>query len=200
MAGASGNGAETLFHAHREWAEILGRQVWSGLGPQNGLTIDDYLALARAGLWQACRRYRSSRGRPFKAFARQRVRGAVLDGVREADEVGRSRRRDGLRGATLSMEGPSYAPQGRPDEGSFRQVLPSLRAPAPEARAEAFDGLAALLAGLDLRARSVAWLVGIEGLYQWQAAMVLGISQPAVSAAWAEVRGRLKCTLAEAGS
>lgn len=45
--------------------------------------LDDLIAYGHAGLLEASRRYDALRGVPFKAFASFRIRGAILDGVRQ---------------------------------------------------------------------------------------------------------------------
>ena len=51
----------------------------------------DELARAGAlGLVEAAKRYDESRGVPFNRFAAQRIRGAIIDGVRAADWAPRS--------------------------------------------------------------------------------------------------------------
>lgn len=51
---------------------------------------DDLESAAMFGLYQAARTYDSSRGVPFPAFARQRIRGALLDELRSRDWAGRT--------------------------------------------------------------------------------------------------------------
>jgi RNA polymerase sigma factor for flagellar operon FliA len=51
---------------------------------------DDLESAAMYGLYQAARTYDSSRGVPFAAFARQRIRGALLDELRSRDWAGRT--------------------------------------------------------------------------------------------------------------
>lgn len=51
---------------------------------------DDLESAAMYGLYQAARTYDESRGVPFAAFARQRIRGALLDELRSRDWAGRT--------------------------------------------------------------------------------------------------------------
>ena len=51
---------------------------------------DDLESAAMYGLYQAARTYDPSRGVPFAAFARQRIRGALLDELRSRDWAGRT--------------------------------------------------------------------------------------------------------------
>lgn len=51
---------------------------------------DDLESAAMFGLYQAARAYDPTRGVPFAAFARQRIRGALLDELRSRDWAGRT--------------------------------------------------------------------------------------------------------------
>ncbi len=54
--------------------------------------LSELVALGNLGLCEARRRYDGRRGVPFAAFAAMRIRGAMLDGLRQEDLVSRSER------------------------------------------------------------------------------------------------------------
>lgn len=58
-----------------------------------GADREDFVAWGVVGLVQAARRYREDNGAPFGAYAARRVRGQVLDALRERDPLTRSARR-----------------------------------------------------------------------------------------------------------
>jgi RNA polymerase sigma factor FliA len=58
-----------------------------------GADREDLIAWGVFGLVQAARRYRGDMGAPFGAYAARRVRGQVLDALRERDPLTRSERR-----------------------------------------------------------------------------------------------------------
>lgn len=58
-----------------------------------GADREDFVAWGVVGLVQAARRYRDDTGAPFGAYAARRVRGQVLDALRERDPLTRSARR-----------------------------------------------------------------------------------------------------------
>ena len=58
-----------------------------------GADREDLIAWGVLGLVQAARRYRDDSGAPFGAYAARRVRGQVLDALRERDPLTRSARR-----------------------------------------------------------------------------------------------------------
>src|SRR5438477_2121658 len=59
----------------------------------HGADRDDLIAWGIFGLVQAAQRYRDDRGSSFSSYAARRVRGQVLDALRERDPLTRSARR-----------------------------------------------------------------------------------------------------------
>lgn len=66
--------------------------------------IDDLISAGTTGLVQAAKAWNADRGVPFEGFARQRVRGAMIDELRARDWATRRVRRDTRRVATASDE------------------------------------------------------------------------------------------------
>lgn len=56
--------------------------------------IDDVIQTGMLGLLDAVNRYEESHGAQFETYAAQRIRGAILDGLRQVDWLPRSFRRD----------------------------------------------------------------------------------------------------------
>jgi RNA polymerase sigma factor for flagellar operon FliA len=56
--------------------------------------VDDVIQTGMIGLLDALNRYEASQGAQFETYAAQRIRGAMLDGLREADWLPRGLRRD----------------------------------------------------------------------------------------------------------
>lgn len=56
--------------------------------------IDDVIQTGMLGLLDAVNRYEESHGAQFETYAPQRIRGAILDGLRQGDWLPRSIRRD----------------------------------------------------------------------------------------------------------
>lgn len=75
------------FQTELELVNIVASQVKRTLG--RGIEFDDLLSAGREGLLDAARRYDAARGIPFRAYANFRVRGAVLDGVRQMSALPR---------------------------------------------------------------------------------------------------------------
>lgn len=60
----------------------------------SSVSVDDIIQAGMIGLLDAARRYDELRGAQFETFAAQRIRGAMLDELRQADWMPRSLRRD----------------------------------------------------------------------------------------------------------
>ena len=95
------------FHGLLDLVEIVARQVKRTVGP--AVEIDDLRSYGREGLLDASRRFDTTRGVPFRAYANFRVRGAMLDGVRASSHLPRRvhERLRALEAARLTSEGSS---------------------------------------------------------------------------------------------
>lgn len=83
-AGQGHDAPEVLsrFHAETALVEINARQLARRLG-RTTITLDDLRSFGHEGLLQAARNFDESRGVPFRRWANLRVRGAMIDGVRQ---------------------------------------------------------------------------------------------------------------------
>src|SRR6266576_4181139 len=75
-----------------------------------GADREDLIAWGVFGLVQAARRYRGDLGAPFGAYAARRVRGQVLDALRDRDPLTRSARRAFRSAQRASEEGGAAVP------------------------------------------------------------------------------------------
>lgn len=55
----------------------------------HGIEFEDLVAYGRRGLLDAASRFDAANGSPFEAFARPRIRGAIIDGIRREGWFGR---------------------------------------------------------------------------------------------------------------
>jgi RNA polymerase sigma factor FliA len=69
------------FHAELSLVEMVAAQVSRSVG--RSIEFDDLVGAGREGLLDAARRFEQERGVPFRVYANFRVRGAILDGVRQ---------------------------------------------------------------------------------------------------------------------
>lgn len=83
--------ADDRIIAHLQFARaVAGRSI----DPRcRGADREDLIAWGLVGLVQAARRYRGDRGASFGAYAARRVRGQVLDALRDRDPLTRSARK-----------------------------------------------------------------------------------------------------------
>ena len=70
------------FHAEAALVDINARQLARRLR-HTTITLDDLRSFGHEGLLQAARTFDESRGVPFRRWANLRVRGAMIDGVRQ---------------------------------------------------------------------------------------------------------------------
>lgn len=78
----------TRFHAELELVDINARQFGRRLAT-TAITLDDLRSFGREGLLQAARSFDAARGVPFRRWANLRVRGAIIDGVRQWGQLPR---------------------------------------------------------------------------------------------------------------
>ena len=85
----SGDVVRDRVQRHFGEVETEARRMQRRLGPhlRGFVGEDDLVSWGSLGLMEAARRYEPSRGVPFQHYARHRVRGAMVDGLREAHET-----------------------------------------------------------------------------------------------------------------
>lgn len=90
----SGDTPEVLarFHAELDLVDIVARQMRRRIAPRS--QVDDLRSFGREGLLSAARTFDESRGVPFRRWANLRIRGAIIDGVRQWGELPRRLYRD----------------------------------------------------------------------------------------------------------
>jgi RNA polymerase sigma factor for flagellar operon FliA len=69
------------FHAELDLVDLVARQLSRRLA--RWVTVDDLRSFGREGLLQAARNFDPSRGVPFRRWANLRIKGAMMDGVRQ---------------------------------------------------------------------------------------------------------------------
>jgi RNA polymerase sigma factor for flagellar operon FliA len=69
------------FHAELDLVDLLARQI--GRRVSRAVTLDDLRSFGREGLLQAARTFDAARGVPFRRWANMRIRGAMIDGLRQ---------------------------------------------------------------------------------------------------------------------
>jgi RNA polymerase sigma factor for flagellar operon FliA len=83
QAAVSSESADALarFHSELDLVDLIARQL--GRRVSRSVTLDDLRSFGREGLLQAARSFDPSRGVPFRRWANVRVRGAMMDGLRQ---------------------------------------------------------------------------------------------------------------------
>jgi RNA polymerase sigma factor FliA len=75
------------FSSELALVDVCARQMGRRIGP--AVTLDDLRSFGREGLLTAARTFDESRGVPFRRWANLRIRGAMIDGVRQWGELPR---------------------------------------------------------------------------------------------------------------
>lgn len=96
------NNVENLVEAYAPLVKRIAFQLMARL-PAN-VEVDDLIQSGMIGLLDAISRYETGHGAQFETYAVLRVRGAMLDGLRENDWLPRSLRRDMRRTETVIHE------------------------------------------------------------------------------------------------
>ena len=94
----------------------------------SSVQVDDMIQSGMMGLLDAARRYRQEEGTQFETYAAQRIRGAMLDDLRQADWLPRSLRRSLRR--IESMISKLEQQHGQPP--SEKELAEALGMPLPE--------------------------------------------------------------------
>lgn len=76
-----------LFNANLEMVSAIAGGIAREIG--TGLSLEDIVAAGQEGLFRAARRYDASRDVPFQVYANYRIRGAILDWVRQNTRLSR---------------------------------------------------------------------------------------------------------------
>jgi len=113
------------------YVKYLAYEVVAGLPPS--VDVDDLVNYGVIGLLNSMKRYDHGRGIKFKSYAEGRVRGAMLDGLRETDWVPRSVRK-----------------QRRELERAYREVEQNLLRPAAYREVAKHMGMGLRVQGLSL--------------------------------------------------
>jgi RNA polymerase sigma factor FliA len=189
------NTVETRIVAHLQFARAVASR---SIDPRcRGADREDLIAWGLVGLVQAAQRYRGDRGASFGAYAARRVRGQILDALRERDPLTRSARRafraaqrasdDGAPAAAAS---PPYVEVSLDRVGDVAEVQR-----APEHRDERWPVVASALRDLAPLERRVLVLSYGRGLTLREIGGEVGLSESGVCRlrARALARVRLAC-------
>lgn len=102
-------GALDRFHAELDLVDIIAAQCHRSTG--RAVELDELKSWGREGLLLAAQRYDESRGVPFRSFANYRVRGAMIDGMRQTSHLPRRT----FRRLKMMEAGMAYSEHAAPD-------------------------------------------------------------------------------------
>jgi RNA polymerase sigma factor for flagellar operon FliA len=117
------NGLSDKEECIREYAPLVKRIAHHlMLRLPSSVAVDDIIQAGMIGLLEAAGRYDELRGAQFETFAAQRIRGAMLDELRQADWMPRSLRRD-MRRVETAMSKLQQRLGRAPSEGEVAREL-----------------------------------------------------------------------------
>ena len=188
---------ESRIVAHLQFARAVASR---SIDPRcHGADREDLIAAGVLGLVQAGRRYRGDRGASFGAYAARRVRGQILDALRERDPLTRSARR-AFRAAQRASEdgGAATSPASAPFvEVSLDRIgdVAEVRR-GPEHRDERWPIVASALRDLTPLERRVLVLSYGRGLTLREIGGEIGLSESGVCRLRARALARVRSACA----
>ena len=166
-----------------------------------GADREDLIAWGVFGLVQAARRYRGDLGAPFGAYAARRVRGQVLDALRERDPLTRTERR-AFRAAQKLSDGlpPPYVEISLDRLAELGDVEMA-RGTAPRARVDPrWQRVAAHLQALAPLERHVVVLAYAREMTLREIGARVGLSESGVCRVRARALKKLRAAIANDGA
>jgi RNA polymerase sigma factor for flagellar operon FliA len=160
---------------------------------------DDLVSAGVFGLMDALRKNGGGEGPAFEWYARVRIRGAIVDALRQQDWLSRRARWAVASGAEQGR-GAATAVVSFDDLGAGEQgaAMADEGAASPEERAEANDArrrLERAVAQLPDRERLIVSMHYFEGVLFKDIGALLGVSEPRVSQLHARAMGKLRARL-----
>jgi RNA polymerase sigma factor for flagellar operon FliA len=190
------NTVETRIVAHLQFARAVASR---SIDPRcRGADREDLIAWGLVGLVQAAHRYRGDRGASFGAYAARRVRGQILDALRERDPLTRSARR-AYRAAQRASEDRGGASPANPPyvEVSLDRIGDVAEVHrAPEHRDERWPLVASALRDLAPLERRVLVLSYGRGLTLREIGSEVGLSESGVCRLRARALARVRSAFA----
>jgi len=190
--------ADERILAHLGFARAVASRT---LDPRcRGADREDLIAAGVVGLVQAAQRYRGDLGASFGAYAARRVRGQVLDALRDRDPLTRSARRAYREAQKIAEDLPPPYVEISLDRlaelGDAGVPTPGAVA-APTHRDPRWDGVARELRSLSKLERRVIVLSYGRGLTLREIGLQVGLSESGVCRVRARALRRLRSALGE---
>ena len=163
----------------------------------NHVRTDDMRAAALEGLWNAIRGFDPSHRTKFEAYARIRVRGAILDELRKLDDYSRRQREQAKKAQAAYGEQQMFKQTSLEDDDRIEWIVDD-SAVSPEAAAVRSSEVAELnraLIRLSNQEQLVLSMVFVENLNLTETAEVLSLSRSRVSAIYNGALKSLKGSL-----
>jgi RNA polymerase sigma factor for flagellar operon FliA len=178
--------------AHLGLARSIARRIASG-PVARGVALDDLVAYGSIGLVEAATRF-DGRDVPFAVFARRRIEGAILDGIRAQHWFGRRADR-GLRVERIGVDWDIELSETRQPRTDARWNGRTMAGIPIEAEDAVYVLVASELAGLPTRERHLVELCYYQGKSLSQAAKEMAIGRPWASRLHARALAALRAAV-----
>jgi RNA polymerase sigma factor for flagellar operon FliA len=176
--------------AHLDLVKSIARDI-RGRPLGRGIELDDLVAYGAIGLVEAATRF-EERGVPFSAFARRRIYGAIVDGIRTQHWFGRRADR-GLRIDRVGHDWQVAVGAGYHARNDVRRNGRTMVCPPTDTDVD--EQIAAALRGLPVLERRIVELHHYQQKTISQAAKELGICRPWTSRLHARALAALRTAL-----
>lgn len=187
-----------LIEAHADLPRIIARWHWrTALGSNQRIDVDDLEADGAVGLVKAARAFKPGTGASFKTFASIRIRGAIIDGLRDWSRADGYTRRNGRVAKRVVL-----TPRKHDDERDDSYVINGVPnqpdpAPSPEAAAATAQAWRRIERHLSARERAICAALRRD-LMQTEIAAELQISNTRMSQLVRGIVAKGACAVAAA--
>lgn len=164
---------------------------------------DDLQSAGLEGLWNAIRGYKVDRMVPFEPYARQRIRGAIIDELRKLDDLSRRQREQVKKAQTAYEVQAQVTAHIALDDNERLEWIVDDSVVLPEEAAIRSSETAVLnraLSKLSKQEQLVLSMVFVEGLNLAETAEVLELSRGRISAIHSGALKSLKGSLVRQGA
>lgn len=188
--------AEThLFVSHVHIVERTAHRIYRRL-PRH-IQLEDLRAAGFEGLWKAIRSFSPEKGVPFEAYATMRVRGHIIDELRNTDELSRRHRGQVKKAQTAYGEQLMFTSISLDSDDRMEWIVDdsALHPEDAAVRASEVAELNRAITRLSHQEQLVLAMVFVEGLNLTETAEVLDLSRSRVSSIYSGALKSLKGSL-----
>ena len=172
---------DAKWEEHLHLVPPIAGNIFSKLPRGSVVGYDDLIQEGSLGLRDAVMKFNPRRGVEFSTYAKQRIWGAMMDGLRSMCFVPRRVRDSGeeiRRTFSLNADHSTAASERTgTDEVSLVEMLEDTNTPTPEGNLVQRDTFNRMFEGLNKDQHTLLWLYFVEGLTLKESGISIGFSQ-----------------------